>query len=181
METKIVVKSLAYFLVFVIVIIGAFWLTKKRLKKLAGDTNLSWWFALYYFVVALFLGEILPVWIQSFGGVDSHTSGAKSAMFENWQADLPKILTYAVIAVAMYYLFKKLYWLYVGLIGVAIGLLVEFLIARPQEANGPNVVANPIGSIPSLVVVWFILILAPYAIFKLCIWFKKIILKKKNG
>lgn len=136
--------------------------------QLTGDKKLSKWFILVLFVWAVFVGEIVPVWIQTLEGVSADEAGAKESMFESWDMFIPTVVLYILIAVVFWFLYRRLYWLWVLFLAAALGAVLEFALFRPQETSGPDVVQDPLGALLFFVIIWPILLGVPYALFQ---WF----------
>ena len=145
--------------------------------KLQGNKNLSKWFMVFMFMVAIFLGEILPVWLQGLEGTSANDPGAKQSMFASWSMFIPTVVIYGLLAVLFWWLYRRLHWLYVILIAAALGVLMEFTFMRPEETSGPNVVENPWGALVFFIIIWPLLVVVPYGIFNLG---QKLLLKVRN-
>lgn len=132
--------------------------------KLSANKNLTKWYILFMFLLSMFLGEILPVWLQE---LPQNDPGAKKSMFTSWDMFIPTMIIYALLSLLFWWLYRKLHWLYIGLIAAVLGVIMEFTFMRPEESGGPNVVEDPWGALLFFIVIWPILILAPYALFNL--------------
>ena len=146
--------------------------------KIHGDQHLSKWFILLLFLWALFVGEIFPVWMQAIEGVSSDAPGAKESMFSSWSMFIPTVIIYTLLSIMFWWLFRKLHWLVVAIIAMTIGTAMEFLLFKPQEASGPNVSEDPLGSLIFFLVIWPILLVVPYWLFRAGRWFNTRFLNK---
>lgn len=128
--------------------------------------HVSKWFILLLFGWAVFVGEILPVWIQTFEGIPSGAPGAKESMFASWDMFIPTVILYTLLSILFWFLYSKLHWLIV-LIGAAVfGTVLEFALFRPQETSGPDVVTDPLGALFFFVIIWPILLGVPYGLYR---------------
>lgn len=116
--------------------------------------------------MAVFVGEILPVWIQTLEGTPSNAPGAKKSMFASLGMFVPTAIIYAVLALLFWWLYRKLHWLIIITFAALLGVIMEFSFMRPQEAGGPNVVENPLGALIFFIIIWPILLGLPYGIFQ---------------
>jgi len=131
-----------------------------------GNPTLSKWFIFFLFLWAIFVGEILPVWIQALEGTPSDAPGAKESMFSGLDMFVPTMIIYTILALLFWWLYRKLHWLIIILLAALLGVIMEFSFMRPQEAGGPNVVENPLGALIFFVIIWPILLGLPYGIFQ---------------
>lgn len=134
--------------------------------RFVGDKKLSKWFILVLFGWAVFVGEIVPVWVQTMEGVSADEVGAKESMFASWDMFIPTVVLYTLIAVVFLFLYRRLHWLWVLLLAATLGTILEFALFRPQETSGPDVVQNPLGALFFFIIIWPILLGVPYALFR---------------
>ncbi|MBI2588101.1 hypothetical protein HYW31_00070 [Candidatus Berkelbacteria bacterium] len=133
--------------------------------SLRGNPNLSKWFILFLFLWAVFVGEILPVWMEKLEGTAGQP-GAKESMFSGLRMFIPTVIIYSILGLFFWWLFRKLHWLIIVFIAIILGVAMEFLLFKPQETSGPNVAENPLGALIFFIIIWPILLVLPYLIFR---------------
>lgn len=131
-----------------------------------GDQKLSRTFILILLSIAIFIGDIFPVWVDRLEGKNAGTPGVKESMFANPSMFFGTFFFYSLLAVFFWWLYRKLHWLIMFILAVVIGTAMDFLVFKPHETGGPNVAENPPGVV-FFAIVWPILLVAPYGIFQL--------------
>ena len=112
-----------------------------------GDPHLSITFIPFLAGLAIFMGEIFPVWMDRLGGKQPGAPGVKESMFVNPGMFFGALFFYAVLATFFWWLYRKINWKIVAVVAVVAGVLLEFFLFKPTEAGGPNVVMNPFGAL----------------------------------
>jgi len=138
-----------------------------------GDKTLPKLFIPFLAILGIILGEIIPVAMEP----DPSAAGAKVSIFANWFNFIATVTVYCLLGWLFWWLYKKYHWLIIAGIAAILGAIMEFTFMRPQEANGPNVVENPLSALLFFVIIWPILMLIPYGIFQLL---RKLIFKNKQ-
>lgn len=121
---------------------------------------------LFLFGWAVFIGEIVPVWIQTLEGIAPGDPGAKESMFASWDMFIPTVILYSLLAIVFWYLYRRLYWIWVLVLAASLGTVLEFFVFRPQESQGPNVAEDPVGALLFFLIIWPILLGVPYGLFQ---------------
>ncbi|MBI2010756.1 MAG: hypothetical protein HYS89_00755 [Candidatus Colwellbacteria bacterium] len=134
----------------------------------SGNRDLSKWFIPFMALWGIFFGEFLPVCLEnSFNCFPKTTPpGAKESMFSGLDMFIPTVVIYFILATVFWWLYRKLDWKIVFVIAIVVGQVLEFAFFRPQEGDGVNVVDNPLYSFLFFLIIWPILLVAPYGIFQ---------------
>lgn len=134
--------------------------------QLGGNKKLSKWFMPFLMVWALLIGEILPVCLENRDCFPQSTPvGGKESMFSGPDMFIPTLMLYGLLSVIFWLLFRAFRWTILIMVAAILGAAMEFLVFKPQE-TGVNVVDNPIGSLVFFVIIWPVLLIAPYGIFQ---------------
>src|SRR3989304_549746 len=98
-----------------------------------GNPALSKWFIFFLLLWAIFVGEILPVWIQALEGTPSDAPGAKESMFSGLDMFVPTMIIYTILALFFFGSFEEMADTLVAMeyIGCRARNNVSFM--RPQE------------------------------------------------
>jgi len=136
--------------------------------KLNGDKNIPKWFIFFIALWAILVGEIIPVCLENLNCFPAKVPpGGKESMFSGPGMLFGTVVFYLALSTSVRLLFKWLNWKIVSVLAILIGIILEFVFFRPQESGGPNVEKDPLGSIIFFAIIWPVLLVAPYGLYKL--------------
>jgi hypothetical protein len=128
-----------------------------------GNRRLSPLFIPFLALVGIILGEVIPA-CSNPGGCFVEPPNGKHSLFVDYLF-IPITGVYLTLGVFFWFLYRRLNWVIVAVIATALGEAMEFVLFRPQENPGINVVDEPLRAFVSLLFVWPILLVAPYLAF----------------
>lgn len=143
--------------------------------NLLEKPNIPWIYGLYYFLALIFWGENLPEiagYLKGLplGAPGTHASLMNPALFFTGNSGTAlNLLGFAAISLAVTALFKKLNFLLAFIGSNAIGTTIEYVtkLGRPPEVpEGFDIYNNLWGTILNFILLWSLIILGPYIVFK---------------
>ncbi len=87
-------------------------------------------------------------------------------MFSSLSMFIPTTVIYLILATIFWFLYKKYSWKIVAVVAIVLGQIMEFFLFKPQEGDGVNVVSDPVGSFLFFLIIWPVLLVLPYFIFR---------------
>lgn len=122
-------------------------------------------FILFFILAGVFLGEQLPA-LPTYLGDITHPDNKPSILDVATPGDTGVVFfIYAVFGTILWILFRFLNWRLVWVIGALIGLLAEWFLFTGKSGNlTPS--QNPIGSTIFLIIIWSVISVVPYFIFR---------------
>lgn len=132
-----------------------------------GDPTLPRIFIPFLAGLAIFIGEIFPVWLERLTGIGPDAPGTKASLFAGLDMFIPTVILYLVLGTIFWWLYRRWHWLVVAVIAALLGTSLEFVVFKPEEAGGPNVANDPAGALLFFLIIWPVLLVLPYGLYQL--------------
>ncbi len=130
-----------------------------------GDKTLPWTFIPFLMLLALLIGEVMPVVIGIFGGVFA-TYGAKEPIIKSLPDFGLVLIIYSVYGFLFWLLYRYINWRVVAVFAFVLAFVLEGYVywQVPGSVNLTNTVSFE--TIVSFLIVYFLVLIVPYLIFQ---------------
>lgn len=136
-----------------------------------GNSRLSWDYAVFLFLMLVFIGESLPEVASYIRGIPRGEYGFHVALLDNIRdlittGRIYDLVIFFILAAVFAFVYRKLHWLIATPLAAVTGAIIEYnLFNRSAGFDTYNPDLNFWGTIIFLIAIWTVLYLLPFMIF----------------